>query len=227
MALSPGGFVAGPNGEPGGSHDRFFPPSGRREATDAAVVGQRDELVTGPYADLLLRLPKLPPRWALPQAAHLLSRLTKDAGFLRREVLPALREASGVEDWRVARRYADGEGSCSLQIFVWPPGTGTRVHDHSSWGAYRCVFGSVLEERYERLDDGSRQGHARLKKVWQLAWGPQDGVSTVLPGDGGIHRVTNSGESAAVSVHFYGPRLGEADGRDYDPARDHVCDRRD
>jgi hypothetical protein len=26
-------------------------------------------------------------------------------------------------------------------------------------------------------------------------------------------------------VHLYGPRLGEIDGRDYDPSRDYVCDR--
>jgi hypothetical protein len=31
----------------------------------------------------------------------------------------------------------------------------------------------------------------------------------------------------AISVHLYGPRLGEIDGRDYDPSRDFVCDRRE
>ena len=45
-------------------------------------------------------------------------------------------------------------------------------------------------------------------------------------GDGGIHRVSNPGEGAAISVHLYGPRMGEVDGRDYDPSRDYVCDRR-
>jgi hypothetical protein len=84
----------------------------------------------------------------------------------------------------------------------------------------------VLEERYERGDDGSQPGHARLEKVWQLAWGPEDGASTVGPGDGGIHRVGNPGGGVAISVHPYGPRTEEVDGRDYDPSRDHVCDRR-
>ncbi len=177
------------------------------------------------YTGRLQRLSELSTEWALPQAAHLLTRLTKDPGFLRYEVLPLLREARDGEGWRVARRY--DEGSYSLQIFVWPAGTGTKIHDHSSWGVYRCVVGSVLEERYERLDDGSREGHARLREAWQLAWGPEDGVSTVQPGDGGIHRVSNPGEGAAISVHLYGPRTGEVDGRDYDPSRDHVCDRRD
>jgi len=83
----------------------------------------------------------------------------------------------------------------------------------------------VLEERYERLDDGSRPDHARLQKSWQLTWGPEHGASTVVPGDGGIHRVTNLGSEVALSVHLYGPRTGEVDGRDYDPSCDHVCDR--
>ena len=62
-------------------------------------------------------------------------------------------------------------------------------------------------------------------EAWQLAWGPEHGASTLLPGDGGIHRVANRGDAVAVSVHHYGPKAGEVDGRDYDPSRDHVCDR--
>jgi hypothetical protein len=84
---------------------------------------------------------------------------------------------------------------------------------------------ALLEERYERLDDGSQLNHAHLKKVWQLAWGTEDAASTVLPGDGGIHRMGNPGNGMAISVHLYGPRMDGPDGRDYDPSRDYVCDR--
>jgi len=69
--------------------------------------------------------------------------------------------------------------------------------------------------------------HARLREAWRLPWSPRDGASTVLPGKGGIHRVGNPHEEVAVSVHLYGPRTGEVDGRDYDPSRDYVCDRLD
>jgi predicted metal-dependent enzyme (double-stranded beta helix superfamily) len=162
---------------------------------------------------------------ALPQAAHFLARLVKDSRFLRYEILPLLEETNGNEKWYVARRYDDEEGAYSLQIFVWPPGSWTKVHDHSSWGAYCCAVGSVLEERYERLDDGSVSGHARLEEVWQLAWSSADGASTVQPGEGGIHRVGNPGSEVAISVHLYGPRIGEVDGRDYDQSSDYVCDR--
>jgi predicted metal-dependent enzyme (double-stranded beta helix superfamily) len=149
----------------------------------------------------------------------------KEPAFLGSQILPLLGEARYAEGWYVARRYDANDGAYSLQIFVWPPGTGTRIHDHSSWGAYACALGTVLEERFDRLDDGSKAEHARLRKAWQLHWSPEVGASTVLPGDGGIHRVGNPGTTPAVSVHLYGPRTEEVDGRDYDPTRNYVCDR--
>ena len=168
---------------------------------------------------------ELPAGSALPRAARLLSDLVKEPAFLGSQILPLLGGAKYAEGWYVARRYDAHDGAYSLQVFVWPPGTGTRIHDHSSWGAYACAIGTVLEERYDRLDDGSQPGYARLQKAWQLCWSPEDGASTVLPGDGGIHRIVNPGGSPAVSVHLYGPRTEEVDGRDYDPSRDYVCDR--
>ena len=164
---------------------------------------------------------------ALRRAAPYLAHLVRDPAFVESEILPLLQAAKGREDWYVARRCEGRDHSFSLQVFVWPPGTETRIHDHTSWGVYCCAVGSVLEERYERLDDGSRPDHAHLKKIWQLMWSREDGASSVLPRDGGIHRVGNPGDGLAISVHLYGPRIGEVDGRDYDPSRDHVCDRRD
>lgn len=167
----------------------------------------------------------LPPEPTLPEAIPILSRLVRDPDFLNSHVLPLLKEAGRAEDWYVARRYDAQDGSYSLQIFVWPPGTKTQIHDHTSWGAYCCVVGSVLEERYERLDNGSLLNYARLRKVWQLSWNREAGVSTVLPYDGGIHRVENISSEIAISVHLYGPKIVDLDGRDYDTSRDYVCDR--
>ena len=167
----------------------------------------------------------LPAERALRKSVPFLAHLVSDPAFLYALALPLLKQAERAEDWYVAHRYDGDDGSYSLQIFVWPPGTRAHIHDHTSWGAYCCAVGSVLEERYERLDDGSREGYARLKKVWELSWSAEDGASTVLPYDEGIHRVGNVGKETAISVHLYGPRIGELDGRDYDVSRDYVCDR--
>ena len=171
-------------------------------------------------------LSSLPPARFPSEAARILIGLVRDPAFLETYVLPLLEEAESAENWYVGRRH-DVPGGCSLQIFVWPVGTRTRIHDHSSWGVLCSVEGSVFEERYERLDDGSLLEYARLEKAWQREWRKEDGVSTVLPYDDGIHRVGNPGAGVAVSVHLYGPRVGAIDGRDYDPSRDYVCDRLD
>jgi predicted metal-dependent enzyme (double-stranded beta helix superfamily) len=176
----------------------------------------------------LQRVSELPTELALQQSASFLAHLVKEPAFLEAEILPLLEEARGTEEgWYVAHSYEGKDHSFSLRVFVWPPSTETKIHDHSSWGVYCCAVGSVLEERYERLDDGSRPDHARLNKIWQHLWSREDGASSVLPHDGGIHRVGNPSDSLAISVHLYGPRIGEVDGRDYDPSRDYVCDRRE
>ena len=168
----------------------------------------------------------LPGASTLQEAVSLLGRLVEGPSFLDGWIPQILDEARQAEEWYVARRVDAPDRSLSMQIFVWPPGTGTRIHDHAAWGALRPVVGSVLEKRYERLDDGSVHEHARLKQSWELTWTEEDGASTVLPYDGGIHSISNTGDRTAVTVHLYGPRQ-EIDGRDYDPSRDYVCDRYD
>jgi predicted metal-dependent enzyme (double-stranded beta helix superfamily) len=178
--------------------------------------------------EYLKSISELPTELALQQAAPFLVRLVKDPAFFEGEIRPLLKDARGaVSEWYVAHSYGGKDHSYSLQVFIWPPGTETKIHDHTSWGVYCCAVGSVLEERYERLDDGSRLDHARLKEIRQRMWSKEDGASSVLPHDGGIHRVGNPADEAAISVHLYGPRLGKVDGRDFDPTCDYVCDRRE
>ena len=227
LRLLPGGFRPG---RWGGCPEGFrFPGSAGRRGTyrpGAGRGGARTAGLSGTTLRELRRISGLPTDAALSRAVPLLEELVEDPVFLGAEIFPLLEEAKGAKNWYVARRYEE-KGSYSLQVFVWPAGTGTRVHDHSSWGVYRCVAGSLLERRYRRLDDGSRFEHARLEESWRLAWSPQDGASTVLPGDGGIHSMTNPGDGLSISVHLYGPKTGGIDGRDYDPSRDYVCDRLD
>jgi predicted metal-dependent enzyme (double-stranded beta helix superfamily) len=73
-----------------------------------------------------------PAEVALWRAIPLLSSLMNDAAFMGSHVVPLVEETA--EDWYVAHRHDSPDGFYSLQIFVWPPGTETRIHDHSSWG---------------------------------------------------------------------------------------------
>ena len=79
---------------------------------------------------------------ALQEAVPVLSRVVSAPDFLDLHVLPLLEEAGRAEDWYVAYRREDPDRYCSLQIFVWPPGSATAIHatippgEHSvaSWG---------------------------------------------------------------------------------------------
>jgi predicted metal-dependent enzyme (double-stranded beta helix superfamily) len=113
----------------------------------------------------LEKISERPTELALRQAASFLTHLVKDPDFLESLILPLLEEARSTGEWYVAHRQDGVDGVYSLQVFVWPAGTRTQIHDHSSWGP-TAAPSSVLEERYERLDDCSRPDHARLKKAW-------------------------------------------------------------
>src|SRR5215203_5923194 len=120
-----------------------------------------------PDTNELEKLSNLSTELALQSAAPFSAHLVREPAFLDACGIPLLQTARIIEDWYVAQRCEGQDGSYSLQVFVWPEGTRTQIHDYTSWGAYSSVVGSMLDER---LDDCSQREHARLKKVWQLSW---------------------------------------------------------
>jgi mannose-6-phosphate isomerase-like protein (cupin superfamily) len=89
--------------------------------------------------------------------------------------------------------YADHE----VWLLTWLPGHATDLHDHGgSAGAFVVASGTLTEQTVVR-----RAGAAALRDTMVPAgtgrqFGPQH-----------IHRVVNSGNMPAVSVHAYGPAL--------------------
>jgi predicted metal-dependent enzyme (double-stranded beta helix superfamily) len=171
--------------------------------------------------DLLHVLPDI----RLDEATEFMAQLTHNPAFVTTQIVPFVTWAAPTREPSIPISYGTREASTCLQVFVWPAGATTPIHDHTSWGAYQCVIGSLVEQRYERLDDGEQPSIARLRKAWQRSWCSEDGASMVRPYEQGIHRITNPNSYPAISVHMYGPRSGVFDGRDYDPKRDVVCDR--
>ncbi len=173
------------------------------------------------FERLYRRLPEL----GFDESSAFLTRLARDPGFIVTQILPSLYQAPSGSEPTIAATYGVREAAPCLQVFVWPVGASTPIHDHTSWGVYQCVVGTLLEERYERLDDGAQPSTARLRKAWQRALRNEDGASVVGAYEAGIHRISSSSSRLSISVHLYGPRLGVLDGRDYDPTREFVCDR--
>jgi hypothetical protein len=165
------GFVAASTGARAARYEARRNASRTLQATQRGKPPMTNTLAH--YTDELWEISRLSTESALPRAARFLADLMADPAFVGSQVLPLIEETRDAEDWYVARRHGGEDDAYSLKLFVWPVGTGTKIHDHSSWGAYACAAGSVLEERYDRLDDGSLEEHARLKKAWQLWWAPR------------------------------------------------------
>jgi predicted metal-dependent enzyme (double-stranded beta helix superfamily) len=173
----------------------------------------------------LERLFRSLPEITFDDATAFVAEITRNPVFVTTQLVPLLSQVASTRAPAIPLSYGSRETSTCLQVFVWPAGATTPIHDHTSWGAYHCVIGSLVEQRYARLDDGVQPSTARLRKQWQRVWRREDGASTVRAYEQGIHRITNQSDHPAISVHLYGPRTGTFDGRDYDPMRDFVCDR--
>jgi len=107
--------------------------------------------------------------------------------------------------------YAEPGGSFSVSAMVWLPGQQTAIHDHVAW----CVTGVLQGREYEEvfaLADGGRALAIVAQNV-----NPAGAVSGFAP-PGDIHRVHNTGDDVAISMHVYGAdisRLGNSIRREY------------
>src|SRR5215210_2611394 len=124
------------------------------------------------FERLYRRLPEL----EFDQSSAFLTQLARDPRFIATQILSSISFASSGTEPTIIATYGLREASPCLQVFVWPAGAATPIHDHTSWGAYHCVVGTLMEERYERLDDGAQPSTARLRKVWQRPLRNQDGT---------------------------------------------------
>jgi predicted metal-dependent enzyme (double-stranded beta helix superfamily) len=103
--------------------------------------------------------------------------------------------------------HVEPDGSFSIVGLVWRSGQITRIHDHVTW----CVFGVIQGIEHEELFD------AELNLVGRSANHVGDVSGFAPPGD--IHRVHNTDETTAISIHVYGTdvtRVGSSARRYYD-----------
>ena len=106
--------------------------------------------------------------------------------------------------------HAEPDGSFSIVVMVWLPGQTTPVHDHLTWCVTAVLQGTEFEEVYAHRGD-------HLETVARNA-NPVGTVSGFAP-PGDIHKVTNSGDAIAVSMHVYGTdisRVGSSVRRVYE-----------
>jgi predicted metal-dependent enzyme (double-stranded beta helix superfamily) len=93
--------------------------------------------------------------------------------------------------------HAEPDGSFSIAAMVWLPGQQTPIHDHVAWCVTAVLQGCEFEEIFT-LTDGARALTLVTRRLNQ----PGTASGFAPPGD--IHRVRNTGDTVAISMHVYG-----------------------
>jgi predicted metal-dependent enzyme (double-stranded beta helix superfamily) len=102
--------------------------------------------------------------------------------------------------------YRSPDRAFLILCYIWDKGLSDTIHDHGSWGIIGSFVRSIGEHKYERLDDGKREGYAELKEVSSTVLNPGE-TTYVLPLNKGIHRMENFGSDTAITINVYGPNV--------------------
>src|SRR3954469_10369239 len=97
----------------------------------------------------------------MERAKPLLERLVKDDGLKAHSA-----NWPSTEGHKNLLLYVDPEQGFVVNAVVRVPGRTGSIHDHAdAWVLYGLLDGTESLQRYDRVDDGSRPGHAELKLV--------------------------------------------------------------
>jgi predicted metal-dependent enzyme (double-stranded beta helix superfamily) len=117
--------------------------------------------------------------------------------------------------------HAEPDGTFSVSAMVWLPGQQTPVHDHVAWCVTAVLQGREHEEIFAlasgELASGELASGGQALRLAARNVNPPGSVSAFAP-PGDIHRVRNTGEVVAISMHVYGAdisRLGNSIRREY------------
>ena len=102
--------------------------------------------------------------------------------------------------------YRSPDRSYLILCYIWGPYMSDTIHDHGSWGIIGSLFQPVGESKYERRDDGSREGFAELKQISSTVLQPGE-TTSVLPLNKGIHKMENFTADVAITINVYGPSI--------------------
>lgn len=109
--------------------------------------------------------------------------------------------------------YVDDEYGFAINAVVRVPGRKGSVHDHAhAWVLYGVLHGSESLERYERVDDRSREGYAQVR-LTSIGQGAPGKVDLVAPFD--IH-AEQGGPGRSVAIILRSAKLGEITQNQYD-----------
>ena len=108
------------------------------------------------------------------------------------DVLTPTQRLGSPDAYRSHTLHVEPDGSFSIVGIVWRPGQITRIHDHVTWCAFAVIQGIEHEELFD----------ADLNLLGESDNHVGDVSGFAPPGD--IHRVHNTTDTTAISIHVYG-----------------------
>lgn len=139
------------------------------------------------------------PTDAVQCVAQALHPLLSVPGLIDSEFAQAL--LSGAQDGRI---YTSPQGFF-VQVFAWPVGCSTPVHDHQTWGVMGIYHQQLQIIEYQKVA-GEHPGTFALQESDRYFAQPGM-ISVVVPPTDEIHHVSNPGPHPALSIHIYGQEL--------------------
>lgn len=143
----------------------------------------------------------------LPQVAAALENLIASDDWL-----PAAYAVPDPDRYTQYLLYRDPAARFSVVSFVWGPGQGTPIHDHTIWGAVGVLRGAERSQRFAVSGNAPPQA---LGEPETLAAGT---VETVSPRVGDVHQVVNAfTDAVTISIHVYGADIGKVERHIFPP----------
>jgi len=125
-------------------------------------------------------------------------------------VTSALAEAMGAGEWLTAEQqrpshdhytrhvvYADPEDRYTIVSIAWGTGQQSPIHGHHTWCGVVVYSGTIIETLYESVGNNAppRALRSMVREKGTLSF---DADLT------GAHRIANTAQDVAVSIHIYG-----------------------
>jgi predicted metal-dependent enzyme (double-stranded beta helix superfamily) len=114
--------------------------------------------------------------------------------------------------------YRSPDKSFVVLAYIWDARLADIVHDHGAWGIIGTLVARLGEKKYERLDDGKREGYAELRETEHRVYGSGE-TTFVLPLNKGLHAMDNPTEGIAVSINVYGKTIRQGYVQFFDPEK--------
>ena len=117
--------------------------------------------------------------------------------------LPDAYAEPSADGYRQFLLHCDPLERFSVVSFVWGPGAGTPIHDHTVWGMVGMLRGSETSLAYEACPDTGKLLEAEITKLEPRM------IERVSPNIGDVHLVRNAySDRASISIHVYGANIG-------------------